>query len=280
MKKILTGIYTENAYPGVTVGALVFPKGTILIDAPILPDDGRAWLKALHEEGGGDNRLLVNLDSHPDRTLGARAMEAAVVAHEAVKKVFEQRPSIFKAQVSESGAEWETCTGLSGLRWMPPNVAFTEQTRLNWGEEPVLVENHPGPEEGASWVLMPERKVVFIGDAVPVKQPPFLAKANPEAWIETLDLLLSGTFKDYKIISSRGGLVKEEDIRSTRKFLVNVHKQLQRLARRKSSPQATEKLVDKLLVSIEAPVKYRNFYTQRLKNGLNHCYSHTYLSNS
>jgi glyoxylase-like metal-dependent hydrolase (beta-lactamase superfamily II) len=280
MKKILTGIYTENAYPGVTVGALVFPTGTILIDSPILPDDGRAWLKALHEEGGGDNRLLVNLDSHPDRTLGVRAMEATVVAHEAVKKVFEQRPSIFKAQVSESGSEWETCTGLSGLRWMPPNVAFTEQTQLHWGEEEVFVEHHPGPETGASWVLLPERKVVFIGDAVPVKQPPFLAKADPEAWIETLDHLLSSTFKGYKIISSRGGLVKESDIRSTRKFLVNVHKQLQRLARRKTPPQATEKLVDKLLISFESPAKYRNFYAQRLKYGLYNCYTHTYQSNT
>jgi glyoxylase-like metal-dependent hydrolase (beta-lactamase superfamily II) len=280
MKKILTGIYIENSYPGVTVGALVFPKGTILIDAPILPDDGHAWLKALHEEGGGDNRLLVNLDSHPDRTLGARAMEATVIAHEAVSKVFEQRPSIFKAQVSESGAEWEACTGLSGLRWVSPNIAFTEKSKLEWGDDDVFVEHHPGPEKGASWVVLPGRGAVFVGDAVPVKQPPFLARANPETWMEELDLLLSSEYKDYKIISGRGGLVKEKDIRDLRKFLGNVHKQLQRLARRKSSPQATEKLVDKLLVSIEAPAKNRTFFAQRLKFGLSRCYSHTYISNS
>jgi len=276
MKKVASGIYIEDGYPGVTIGAIILEKGILMVDAPLRPDDGRAWQNSLRELGSSPNRLLVNLDSHPDRTLGTRIMDSTVMAHEAVANVFQQRPAIFKAQVVENGAEWEKCNGLSGIRWLHPNLIFTDRTELHWDDTEVIVEHHPGPEEGASWVVLPERKVVFIGDAAPVKQPPFLADSNLEAWITTLDLLLSKQYQDFKIVSSRGNLVGEKRIRNVRGFIKAVEKQLDRLSKRKASPQATEKLVDKLLATIESPAKHHDFYEQRLKYGLYHYYARHY----
>jgi len=280
MRKISAGVYIEGAYPGVTLGALVFPDGVILIDAPISPDDGRAWQKAVRELKGGSMRLLINLDSHPDRTLGARFANGSVLAHEETAKVFAHRSAIFKAQIVESGAEWENCSGLSGIRWLPPNLIFTEQTKIHLDDKNILVEHHPGPEVGASWVILPEKKVVFVGDTVLAKQPPFLANAKLDSWVETLDLLLSKEYKGYKIVSGRGGLVGEKEIRNMRRFLKNIEKQLERLSKRKAAPQATEKLVDKLFSSLESPAKYRKMYSQRLRYGLYHCYAKCYSSGS
>ncbi len=276
MKKVASGVYIEDDYPGVTIGAVILEKGVVLIDAPLRPDDGRAWQNSIRELGNSPNRLLVNLDSHPDRTLGARMMDTTVMAHEAVANVFLQRPAIFKAQIGEYGAEWEKCNGLSGIRWLHPNLIFTDSIKLHWDDTDVIIEHHPGPEEGASWVVLPEKKVVFIGDAVPVKQPPFLADSNLEAWITTLDLLLSNQFKDFKIVSSRGNLVGEKQIRNVRRFIKAVEKQLDNLSKRKASPQATEKLVDRLLARTESPAKHRDFYAQRLQYGLYHYYARHY----
>ena len=39
MHKIEQGIYYENAYPGVTIGAVILPLGTVLIDAPLRAED-------------------------------------------------------------------------------------------------------------------------------------------------------------------------------------------------------------------------------------------------
>ncbi len=278
MRKISAEVYIEGAYPGVTLGALVFPDGVVLIDAPISPDDGRAWQKTLRELKGGSMRLLVNLDSHPDRTLGVRFANGSVLAHEATAKAFAHRSTIFKAQIVESGAEWENCSGLSGIRWLPPNLIFTEQAKIHLDGTDILVEHHPGPEAGASWVILHEKKVVFVGDTVLIKQPPFLANAKLESWIEALDLLMSKEYKGYKIVSGRGGLVGEKEIRNTRRFLKNVEKQLERLFKRKAAPQATEKLVDKLLATSESPTKYRKMYAQRLRYGLYHCYAKNYFS--
>ena len=81
MQQIDPGIYYEDSYLGVTLGALIMPRGTIMIDAPLRGEDARSWRSVLISQRSGPNRLLVNLDTHPDRTLGARAMECPIVAH-------------------------------------------------------------------------------------------------------------------------------------------------------------------------------------------------------
>jgi glyoxylase-like metal-dependent hydrolase (beta-lactamase superfamily II) len=276
MRKILKNIYIETNYPGVTLGAVTMPAGTVMIDAPPRPDDGRAWRAELREQSSGENRILILLDSHPDRALGARALESAVLAHNLTAQIFEGRTAIFKAQQVDSGAEWERCSGLSGIRWMQPQVLFNQRAILNWGDQDILVEHHPGPERGAAWVVLPDSGVVFVGDAVVVKQPPFLARANLDAWIESLDLLLAKPYKDYKIISSRGGLVQPQDIRSLRRFLADTAGQLERLAKKKQLPDAAGKLAPKLLKKFSFAAKYRNMYEHRLSYGLYHYYARHY----
>lgn len=278
MKKLADGVFLESAYPGVTLGALVSKKGIVMIDAPVRPEDGRAWQKALREKSGGSDRLLINLDSHPDRTLGVHAVESRVLAHQAVTAAFNLRPAVFKAQAIESGAEWETCTGLSGTRWVPPELMYSKQIWLHWGTFVVQVEHHPGPEPGSSWVIIPEFKIVFVGDLVVAGQPPFLANSDIKAWGQALNLLLSKEYEGYKVIGGRGGVVAEKDIQSLGKFLSTVDKQLQRLAKREYPPQATEKLIDKLLAGLDTPAKHKTFYTQRLKYGLYQCYIRNYYS--
>jgi glyoxylase-like metal-dependent hydrolase (beta-lactamase superfamily II) len=278
MKKITTGVYLEDSYPGVIVGAVLSDEGALLIDAPLRPDDGREWLAAARELQNSADRTLVYLDAHPDRTLGGRAMDSTIIAHEAVIKVFEDRPSIFKAQVPESGTAWETCTGLSGIRWAPPNLGFSTQLKIHSGDQEILLEHHPGPQDGAAWLVLPDAGVVFVGDLITVKQPPFLANANLPAWDESLELLASSAYKGFTILTSREGKVNEKSIKDMRKFLNNVHKQLERLARRKSAVENVEKMVDKQLGAFDFPARYRNQYYQRLLYGLQHCYSKQYLN--
>ncbi len=80
----------------------------------------------------------------PDRTLGVRAMDCTVIAHEKTAQAFRNRPTTFKAQGDETGANWETIAGLgtsAGRRRRSPSGTMT----IHWGEEPILLANHPGP---------------------------------------------------------------------------------------------------------------------------------------
>ena len=138
MDAISKNVYIEDRYLGVTLGVIVQPRGLVQIDAPPSPEDGRIWRASLMGMGGGPERVLINLDAHPDRTLGARAMDCTVIAHEKTAQAFRNRPNTFKAQGDETGANWEAIPGLGSVRWAPPEISFVEKMTLHWGDMPIL----------------------------------------------------------------------------------------------------------------------------------------------
>lgn len=275
MQAVVRGIYFEDGYTGVTLGALAFPHGIILIDAPLRAEDARAWRAALNSLPSGPNRILVNLDAHLDRTIGARALDCTIVAHQKTAQVFRNRPSVFKGQTVESGAEWEASNDVFGTRWAVPDVTFTNRMHFNWGGPEVLLEHHPGPTLGSIWVSIPEARVVFIGDTILSGQPPFLASADLPAWIESLELLIS-SYKDYTIISGRGGTVGLDTVHAQLKTLKSILKGLERLAKRNAPPEKTEELISALVADMSLPAKRREQYVQRLRHGLYYYYSRRY----
>jgi len=270
MQEITSNIFIEEQFPGVTLGAIVTPRGLIQIDAPPSPEDARSWRASLMNLGGGIDRALINMDAHPDRTLGARAMDCTVIAQEKTANIFRTRPSTFKAQGEETGADWESIPGLGSVRWAPPEISFLDQMTLHWGPSPVVLEHHPGPSNGSIWVRLPAEKVLFVGDAVMKNQPPFLAGSNLKAWLETLDLLFEAENKGYTFISSRGGVITANVINSQYDFLKHAHDKLNKQTGKKPNPAAVEKMVASLLTWFKAPAARQKQFAQRLRYGLLH----------
>lgn len=276
MQAIGNNIYIEDAYPGVTLGVIARQRGLIQIDAPPSPEDGRSWRASLMNLNSGPERVLINMDSHPDRTFGARAMDCTIIAHEKTAAIFRSRPTTFKAQGDETGADWESIPGLGSVRWAAPEISFAQQMTLYWGETPVLLEGHPGPTSGAIWVVLPEEKILFVGDAVLKHQPPFLANANLNQWLETLELLLSPAYKGYTIVSSRGGILTTPMIKAQYELMEQINARLNKLAAKKSPASATEKLVDTFSSGFKASAARHKQFTQRLRYGLHHYYARHY----
>jgi cyclase len=276
MQSIASKVFIEDSFPGVTLGAISTPRGLIQIDAPPSPDDSRIWRASLMNVGAGPDRLLINLDSHPDRTLGARAMDCTIIAHEKTTHAFRNRPTTFKAQGDETGANWESIPGLGSVRWAPPEISFTQDLILYWNEDPIHLVHHPGPAAGAIWVIMPAEKIVFVGDLVLKGQPPFLSNANLPDWIDSLKTLMSADFKGYTIVSGRGGTVTPLVIKSQLDAIKHLHERIEKLAARNAAPEATEKLVDVLLGGYKIPAARQKNFTQRMRYGLRHYYVRHY----
>lgn len=66
MQEITKNIFIEDQFPGVTLGVIVTKRGLIQIDAPPSPEDARTWRAALMNLGGGLERVLINMDAHPE----------------------------------------------------------------------------------------------------------------------------------------------------------------------------------------------------------------------
>lgn len=278
MQEVTKNIYIDDQFPGVTLGVIVTPRGLIQIDAPPSPEDARTWRASLMSLGGGIERLLVNMDAHPDRTLGARAMDCTVVAHEKTTNIFRTRPSTFKAQGEETGADWESIPGLGSVRWALPEISFSDQMALYWGDSPVLLEHHPGPSIGSIWVHLPQEKILFVGDTVLKNQPPFLAGSNLKAWLESVHELLDSTYKGYTFISSRGGVITPSVIKNQYDFLKHVNDKLNKITTKKPNPATVEKLVTSMLTWFKAPAARQKQFAQRLRYGLLHYNARQYHS--
>lgn len=276
MQSIADNVYIEDRYLGVTLGVIQQARGLLQIDAPPSPEDNRSWRAALMSLSGGPERMLAILDAHPDRTLGARAMECTVIAQERTAQVFRSRPTTFKAQGAETGADWETIPGLGTVRWAAPEISFTTQMSLHWDEMPVVFEHHPGPTTGAMWVLLRDEKVAFIGDLVSKNQPPFVAHADLPDWIEALELLLTPEYRGYTLVSGRGGTVSTSNVKAQADLMKHMHDRLEKMAKRGSSPDATEKLIETFLTGFKSSAARHKQYIQRLRYGLRHYYARHY----
>lgn len=268
MQEISPKIYLETDLPGVSLGVVDWEHGLVLIDAPFRSEDIRQWRSTLVNLGGGVDRMLINLDSHMDRTIGTRAMDCTVVGHEKLAQAFRSRPAAFKAQNFETGSEWEQYDNLSSTRWITPEISFTESMQINSEDCEIHLEYKPGPSPDAIWAILPAQSVIFLGDAVVIDQPPFIAQANLELWIEQLKTLLANPYRNYILVSSRGGLVAIEQVREQIKYLEKLQNLTDTQIKRKPGTENIEHIVQLALKGMSFPSKKTSMYQKRLHWGV------------
>jgi len=78
MREIVKGVFLQESYPGVRLGAVVADGAALLVDSPLRIEDGREWLAEIGSRGRP--RFLVLLDDHPDRVYGARSFDLSLIA--------------------------------------------------------------------------------------------------------------------------------------------------------------------------------------------------------
>ncbi len=277
MQTLNGNIHIEDKYAGVTLGAINLPEGLIFIDAPISPEDSRSWRTDLLDLECGSKRLLVNLDTNLDRIIGARAMDATIIAHENLADFLQNRSGAIKTQGQGGGAIWENIPTLGNRRWASPQIRFTQGLSLHWGESPLIMEHHPITDSGAIWIILPKEKIIFVGDAIVKEQPPFLANANLPLLFEDLKKLRGEKYENYTIISGRGGICNTETIEKQQKFLTELHQKLKNLSQKGASPEKTTTLIPDLLDHFQFNETQKETYTQRLQHGLSEIYRQRYL---
>lgn len=281
MQEIANHVFIETQYPGVTLGAIGRKHGLILVDSPFRQDDARSWRSALLNLGGGIARMLIQLDAHMDRTMGAKALECTILSHQDAASAFQNRPASIKAQTIDAGAEWENFNGLGSIRWGTPHITFSNQMLVHWDDSPILIQHKPGISEGSTWAELSAEKIIFIGDAVVSKQTPFLGSANFPEWINHLSELTTTPYQDYFFVGGRNGLITMDDIHFQISFLKLVNEQLLDLASFKSNLDSVSKLVPDLMKKIPGiqPDQY-DLFAKRLAYGLQANYARRFLEKS
>ena len=278
MKQIAENIIIETEYTGVTLGAIIQPDRVIYIDAPLLPEHARLWRIAATSRKKLPQQIIL-LDAHHDRTIGSRFLECTIVAHERTHWIYQNRPVTFKPISQNSGCEWEKIHIQNGFRWIYPEIVFSQRMDLHQSELHIDLQFHPGPSAGSSWVEIPARKVIFVGDTVVAGQVPFLHTAEIGPWLNTLDELEQRYDEGCQIVGGRSGLVEKSDIHAMRNFLQHAQHCL--------SDYAAVNETDERIDSIIAQLEMDSFFmikkdsmgemVERLSYGLHHYFRRNYM---
>lgn len=269
MKEIATDVLIETEYEGVTLGIIRTPVGMIMVDAPKKSKDAIAWRAACSRASSGSDRLLVLLDEHPDRVCGANAIRCPIITHEWTALALSNRIPAARQPASQNEDFDESEPEPVNSRQTLPEITFSQTMTVHWGDEPILLEYHPGPSRGSTWVILPERQVVFLGDTVTPGQPPFLSAAHIEDWLTALHALKLNRFKDYLMISGRATLATIDDIRDTERLLKDIEKQLARLTPVKGKVDEIDAAAEDLMQNFNPKNKRdAEFFKNRLVYGL------------
>jgi glyoxylase-like metal-dependent hydrolase (beta-lactamase superfamily II) len=281
MKSITENVIFEDSFAGVGLGALRLEQGIIFIDSPITARDAQVWRNSLSKSGSGTDRLLVLLDEHLDRSIGAKGMKCTLLAHERAAQVLGGRPASSKPLFTKTGAVWESVEDLGSIHAILPEITFTHSMQIHWGQDVVALEYHPGPARGSTWVVLPSLKIAFIGDCVIAQQPPFLASADLPAWLDSLTLLRSAKFRDYILISSRNGVINQEEVKQQSVFLKHIQSQMEKFVQIKGDGSTLEGIVVELMKEFNPRNrKEEELFKTRISWGLQQLYSSHYHPSS
>jgi len=277
MEEIANNIFLQTEFPGIVLAVLKLKRGLLLVDSPFRGEDQRKWQSSLLVLSGGGNRLLVMLDTHVDRTIGLRAMESVVVSHENAVDIIQGRLSSCRGEDIDVGAECEVYELPSNLRWMTPDMTYTDSLFIYWDEEPVLLLHRPGAHTAATWLQYDTEKLLFVGDSVMLNQPPFLQWANLDLWIKDLNALLSDTYKGYRIVSGRNGVVRRKSIEKWMNYLTFIKDAVEGIADGDGGVLDLILEVPGLLKKLNFNKSLYNLYNHRLTWGLEAYYRRHYL---
>lgn len=246
MKEIAPNILIETEYEGVTLGAVRSDSGVVMVDVPINPKDTLAWRATCSRFAGGSDRLLVLLDEHPDRLAGASGVKCPIIVSDRTAQALTYRPSGARPPSPQTTQAWEEIPEPVNTRSIHPEITFTSAMAINWGKDSILLEHHPGPSKGSTWLIVPEKQVAFLGDTVTPGQAPFLANAEIDAWLESLHELQLARFRDFILISGRDEMATVDDVRELERFLKKTARKLEEISSSETHTDEIEKIAAEL----------------------------------
>lgn len=265
MQEVTPTVLIQQNALGLYTGIIQTKEGNILIDSPYRTDDLKAWGS---RSAKSDSIFLVLLDTQYDRTLSAKGCDCIIVSQSDYLLPAKPRQQAVKLQEELLGsADGHEQIG-SSSRPYSPEISFDQNMNLFFGGSEVLLEHHPGSNVAGIWAILPQEKVIFVGDSVMVNQPPFLAYSDPTAWAADMKLLASRAYKGYQIVSSRAGLVTQDQVRAMGKLMTFIQNSIDTLREKNADLDTYLELIPRILKRIEYSPAEGELFFNRLRWGL------------
>lgn len=208
LRELAPGVYLETGFEGGNVGAILTQRGAVLVDAPMLPPEARAWRSTVATLDGGVPHgdtiySVINTDYHPEHFLGNHAMmPTRVWGHEAAARQIAK----YETSTLDQVAGWfrkerpALAEEIAQIEIHPPEITVPDRVTLHPGDREIEVLALPGHTPASLGVYLPAERILFAGDNIANNEHPTMVQAVTLTWIDTLrriqemevDLLVPG----------------------------------------------------------------------------------------
>lgn len=190
VQEIAPNVLVETGYHGANVGCIITGEGVILIDAPMLPDEARAWRAEIQSRTDQEILYIINTDHHRGHVMGNQYFPTAtVIAHEFAWKNMKSYGESFRTRllnlyrnrIPSAVQEWE-----ENLKIVEPKITFTDRTVFYKGDKEIHLIPVGGHTAATTVIYLPRDRILFAGDLVVTDRPPFLSQSSTKRWLKAL----------------------------------------------------------------------------------------------
>jgi cyclase len=191
VQEIAPGVFVASETTGANFGLVQTDAGSVLIDAPWIPSQARAWRKEVELRSPNGVAYRIHTDDHLDHILGSCFMPPALtVAHETAWKHLKGLDHDTMVQHALEQAQdrvGDLAAQLAEVSLVMPEITVGKGMALWCAGRPIEIIHLGGHSPASLAVFVPDRGVLFAGDLVVNGIHPYMADANSREWISALE---------------------------------------------------------------------------------------------
>ena len=227
MEQVTKNIFSETKIRGCNPSFIVTSEGVVVIDTPQLPTHAVAMRKKA--ESYGPIKYIINTEHHVDHIFGNYYFNGTglVISHiETFNNFMTVYPEINPYEYAkeaiptddpEGAALWpDEKTYFANMN--APKITFDGDMTIRLGDHTFELYSTPGHTPGQLAVLIPEERVICVGDTVFNGCQTWHYASDIDQWIESLDFLKTLDFDT--VVPGHGNICGRREIDVQKAFLL------------------------------------------------------------
>jgi cyclase len=270
LQQIAPGIYVHTGYEGANVGCILTDEGAIVVDTPLIPEEGKAWAAQVRRLA---KRVLYvfNTDHHRAHIMGNQYFDAPVIAHElAWKEMSSYRDAFIERTKNLFKRQPEIAAQFDEVVIKKPELTFTGRIIVKKGGREVHFVYLGGHTPATCGVWLPKEKILFTGDVVVVGEHPSLGQSNSKEWLETLARLRRMSLN--VIVPGHGPLCNVEATQPISEYIRTMRLKVRNQIKAERSKSEAAMVVSQMIDYFPYRPGDRSFVEKRIRAGVNRIY--------
>ncbi|MGQ9552867.1 MAG: MBL fold metallo-hydrolase [Anaerolineae bacterium] len=223
-------VLVGTGYYGANVGCILTYDGAVLVDAPIIPSEGKAWRQAVEEQMGAELIYMFITDSHPNHAIGNGIFNVPCIANERAYRSMARFTPTMRERVLDMFRDWapEIATELADFQVASPEITFDYDLTIYRGGRVFQMLRLGGHTPASSVLFVQDARVLFAGDLIVNGLPPFVGQGDSLEWLQALQRMRE--MQPRSIVPGHGPVAGIEIVDKLEGFLLRLRSGVASLA--------------------------------------------------